>query len=397
MKIGILTYHSPCNFGANLQAYASSKFFESLGYTVRVINYLPLENDNEGRNLTEQEIAHDNFSQHTLNVTRKVYSGEDVYNVVKEEQIDIVAIGSDAVWNKNNRKRLEVFYAKWLFNTELEKKVRVIALSPAFMGSDYRDLTMEERDSFKQGLLKFSAINTRDEWTKNVVNREIVGGEYIKTVNPDPVFLLDQFCDENWVHNESVIASKKYYAITLPKDYMKSMGIFKQRWLDRLKHEVNKRGYLLVELPTPEGYSGYEGFDYVVKYPIDPLQWFLWLKNAKAFVGLRFHAVVSCISSGTPFFSLDSYANLNRGQRVLNLLGYHNKDREWAYRSKIRNIIEGSGLEDYRVNGAQVNTISAKKVVRMLESFPLDKMEAYSNLMATRFKENMVNALNLIK
>ena len=107
--------------------------------------------------------------------------------------------------------------------------------------------------------------------------------------------------------------------------------------------------------------------------------------------------MVSCISSGTPFFSLDSYAYLNKGQRVLNLLGYHKKDREWAYRSKIRNIIEGSGLEEYRVNGAQVNTISAKKVVRMLESFPKEKMEAYRDLMATRFKKNMVNALNLIQ
>lgn len=397
MKIGILTFHTPYNFGANLQAYTSSKYFENLGHSVKVINYMPAGGEHSEQCPVEQETAHNHFSQNTLNVTREVYNGEEVYQVVKEEQFDVVAIGSDAVWNKRNRERLEIFYAKWLWGTDLEKKVRVVALSPAFMGTDFHDLTPTERESFKQALLKFSAINTRDEWTKTVVNREIIGEDFIKNVNPDPVFLLDQFCKEDWKHDERVITSKQYYAITLPKDYMNTMGTAKRYWLHQLKREVNKRGYQLVELPIPDGYSGYDGFDFVVKYPIDPLQWFLWLKNAKAFVGLRFHAVVSCISAGTPFFSLDSYTYLTTRQRILNLLGYHKKDREWAYRSKIRNIIEGSGLEEYRVNGAQVNTISAKKVVRMLESFPIDKMEAYSNLMVNRFKENMGNAINLIK
>ena len=39
MKIGILTYHSGYNFGANLQAFASSSYLKSLGHEVKIINY----------------------------------------------------------------------------------------------------------------------------------------------------------------------------------------------------------------------------------------------------------------------------------------------------------------------------------------------------------------------
>ena len=217
----------------------------------------------------------------------------------------VIAVGSDAIWSKRNRKRLEVFYCKWLWGTDLEDKVRVIALSPAFMGNDYLDLTTEQRENFKAGLLKFHTVNTRDEWTRNVINRDIMGMDYIMETNPDPVFLLNKLCDAEWDKRDSNLDSKGYYIISLPNNYFRQLGWLKRKWLSALKREINQRGYKMVELPTPDGYSGYDGFDYVVKYPIDPLQWYLWIKNAKGFIGLRFHAVVSSISAGTPFFSLE--------------------------------------------------------------------------------------------
>ena len=150
----------------------------------------------------------------------------------------------------------------------------------------------------------------------------------------------------------------------------------------------------MVELPTPDGYSGYDGFDYVVKYPIDPLQWYLWIKNAKGFIGLRFHAVVSSISAGTPFFSLDSYALLNRWQRTLNLFGYHKKDREWGYKSKIKNIIEGSGLEAYRMNSAQIYTMNPRKIINMMERVTKEQILAFRDEKIRLFETNIKKALS---
>lgn len=393
MRIGILTYHNPCNFGANLQAYTSSRYFESLGHTVKVINLILDGGKPTPRCQESQNAAHHHFSQEVLKVTRPVSTGEEILQVVKEEQFDVIAIGADAVWNKKNRKRLEIFYAQWLWGTELEGKIRVIALSPAFMGNDYHDLTSTERESFRNALLKFHSINVRDTWTRDAVNRDIMGSDYIKTLNPDPVFLLHSFCDEEWQHDASQITSKQYYAVSLPKGFSQQLGSYKNQWLRKLKAEVNARGCKLVELPIPEGYSGLDGFDYIVKYPIDPLQWFLWLKNAKGFIGLRFHAVVSCISCGTPFYSFDSYSNLPKWQHYLNLLGYHKSDRSWAYKSKIRNLLEGSGLESYRRNGSQVFGLSPRKIVEKLESQSEAQILAFRDERIATFKSNMEAAL----
>ena len=123
MKIGILTYHAPCNFGANLQAYSSVRFFQLLGHEVKVINYLIKEDIDPKNCAMDQIVAHRLFSQNTLPVTSPVHDGREIYEVVKKECFDVIAIGADAVWNKKDRERLAVFYASWLWNTDLENKV----------------------------------------------------------------------------------------------------------------------------------------------------------------------------------------------------------------------------------------------------------------------------------
>lgn len=125
-------------------------------------------------------------------------------------------------------------------------------------------------------------------------------------------------------------------------------------------------GYKLVELLIPEGKSGMK-FDYTIDYPIDPLQWFLWIKNAKAFCGLRFHAIVSSISNGTPFYSIDSYGDNSRTSKIFDFLGLHNLARKRDVKSKIYNLLQGTILERNRC-GAMIECESPKKVFRILES-----------------------------
>lgn len=38
-KVGVITYHSAYNFGSVLQAYATQKVVQELGYEVKIINY----------------------------------------------------------------------------------------------------------------------------------------------------------------------------------------------------------------------------------------------------------------------------------------------------------------------------------------------------------------------
>jgi hypothetical protein len=391
MKIGLFTYFAGCNFGENLQVYTSQQFFRSIGHEVWVINYrkdsIPYHYE---RYPIEQAVAHKSFVEKRLNLT-KLLSQNDVLDYIIENEFDVVAFGADAIWNKRIREDLFVFTAQWLNGFNQKSDLKVICISPAFMGNTYSELSNEEKDSFKKGLENFTYINVRDCWTRDVVNREIMGSDYIKILNPDPVFLLNDFCVDKW---ETSITKGSYYIVTLPCGITGWERYMIKKWLRVLREKLHQDGLILVELPLPEGVSGFEEFDITVPYPIDPLQWFLWLKNAKAFIGLRFHAVVSCISAGTPFFSLDVYGHIPRWLSYLNRVGVHRWDRKLNTGSKIRNLLEGSGLEDYRINGALPIGLSPNKIVKMFDNFDMKSLIVFRDKNKALFKEHMIEALS---
>ncbi len=392
-KIGILTYHAPCNFGANLQAYSSACFFLSHGYEVKVINYVRTEDRTAKYCDRKQFQGHWNFSQKILPVTRLV-NFDELLSLIDEEQFDVIVLGADAIWNKND---LDVFGMAWLWKSRLKKSIKVVCLSPAFMGRTYLDLPQDKRNEFKDSLLKMSYVNTRDEWTRKKINEEIMGFEYIKKTNPDPVFLLNNLCKELWKPQCIDLQPKKYILISLPARLnQKRFYSIGSLWVRTLKKIVNKNGYKLIELPLPEGVSGLE-FDYTVPYPIDPLQWFLWIKNAAGFVGLRFHAIVSCFSSGIPFFSFDSYGWYSRIWSYLNLVGFHILDRKINTSSKIRNLLEGSGLEHLRINGSLFWTVSPYKVFKMLKNTDAKIILDFRNKMIQKFETNMEEMLECVR
>lgn len=393
MKIAIFTYYNGCNFGAQLQAFASTRFFESQGHEVWIVNFTKDEESFFSRYPKEQIEAHNRFVETKLNITPRL-KHKEVLSYIKDNHFDVVAFGADAIWNKRVREDLRVFSAQWLNDVKIDWGLKVIAISPAFMGNTYSDLSAEEHQSFKKGLGNFTFLNARDSWTKDVINREIMGGEYIKLLNPDPVFLLNQFCDEQWDNINASITHGSYYIMTLPNTLTGWERKRTGRWLRKMRYELHKKGYKLVELPLPEGRSGFDEFDFIVPYPIDPLQWFLWLKNAKAFIGLRFHAVVSCISAGTPFYSLDVYGDVPRWLNYLNRLGFHKWDRKYNVRSKIRNLLEGSRLEQYRINGATPHFLSPHKMVDLMETFDLDSLSAFKEKNVESFRKNMKVALS---
>jgi hypothetical protein len=387
MKIGILTYHSPCNFGANLQAYASMKYFASLGHDTWVINYA-IGPDSAADGQIE---AHNHFSQNVLRVTKKV-TKDDILDLVKEMGFDAIGIGADAVWNKRDVDNLRVFFGDWLFKSDLKNKVKVFAISPAFMGQTYKDLPQNLRDDFKSAIEHFTFLDTRDQWTAHIINEDIAGYELVKTINPDPVFMIDEFIDVDWIHPRFV-QSKKYCLISLSNKENNRVVFLKQLWMNALRNILHRRGYQLIEIPIPNGRSGLS-FDYTVPYPIDPLQWYLWIKNAKFYIGLRFHAVVSCLSSGTPFLSLDSYGKIDtKFHKIISYLGFHGKDHAINKSSKIRNLLDGSGLEQCRINGTFIYMLSPMRVLKNLERVDVEVIRKFRIKNMKLFEANMNQAL----
>lgn len=89
MKIGVLTYHAVCNFGANLQAYCTMKYLQSLDHDVKDINFVAPEYMQQEKVSTKQAIAHWKFSQETLNTTELLNEGgQSLCELVKSEVLN---------------------------------------------------------------------------------------------------------------------------------------------------------------------------------------------------------------------------------------------------------------------------------------------------------------------
>lgn len=377
MKIGILTFHLPTNFGANLQAYASSRFFASFGHDVYVINYARPEDLKNVRQTGElQKDAHKQFVGSRLPLTRQVTTPEELAEIVKEYGLELIIVGADAVWRQP--KDENIYFAQWLFNNHDISHIPVVSMSPAHMGDGFAKLSEEQKKSIEDCLKKFKFITVRDEWTRYVINRDIFNGEpFVERINPDPVFTLSLDETDQWAANGQ--QPKSYVAITLPKDWTVNRRTLIQRtiWFMRLKSQVHRRGLQLVELPVPEGKSGFV-FDYTLPYPINPAQWFLWLKNAKYYIGLRFHAVVSCCANGTPFFSYDTYTGNGKPEK-----------------SKIHSLLKGSPFESFRTD--EITDISPRKLMSMLDSVRKEDVLAFRDAKRRIFEANMNQMLAVVK
>ena len=394
MKVGILTFHRPANFGANLQAYSSCGYFESLGHKVKVINYIRDVDLNYKNRVSQTQIdAHINFVENKLPITKEVYTIKELQTLVKEEKFDLIAIGADAVWRSPNDDC--VFFAKWLFECPEIANIPVISMSAAHMGNGFMNISENKRQAIKDCLDKFAFISTRDTWTRDMINRDIYEGtKKVQTINPDPVFMLDNMNNEIW--DCQGLESKKYYIMSLSANWSKGkMGNKRLAWFNKFKTIVNKNGYKLVELPIPEGPSGMP-FDHTVQFPIDPLQWYLWIKNAKAYCGLRFHAIVSSISAGTPFFSIDSYGTCTRITYLLQKLGLYKLAAKGDENSKIRNILKDSKFEEYRIDSF-IENLPAKRLFNMLEKVNAKEIRDLRDKFINEYVNNMQQMFHAIK
>lgn len=392
MKLGILTYHRPCNFGANLQAFATVRFFQSLGYEAKVIDYVRKADRNyQFVVVSEQLEAHVAFIERRLPLTIQVSDEEGLCSVVRQEIFDAILIGSDAVWRKP--KDNNIYFSQWLFEDPLISNIPVAAISPSHMGNGFQTCTKAQTDSIRKCLEQFKYVAVRDSWTRYVINRDIFGGDsFIQNITPDPVFMLPKLLiNEAW--DKQGHSSHKYILATFDKDWSKSpkRGWLRRLWFNSFKKAVNKAGYELLELPIPEGKSGLS-FDDCIDYPIDPIQWFLWIQNARGFIGIRFHSIVSCIACGTPFYSIDSYCDNSFKNSLLTMFGFRKIARANDQRSKIKNLLYDTKFENYRT-GDCVEFERPKRILHQILECPKEDIQKLGDSCRSRFKSNMQNLL----
>lgn len=395
MKIGLLTLHRPANFGANLQAYTTVCLLKYAGHKVKVIDYIRDTDRDYSNTIPEAQYrAHKEFVENRLPLTRQVSDEKGLIEVTKEERFDAIVIGADAVWRAP--KDHNIYFGQWLKDAPELKDVRIASLSPAHMGDGFKMLEPSQRTELRKCLEHFCFKAVRDSWTAQVINDDIFGGKkFITRINTDPVVMLSQFVrNEKWISDG--IESKKYYLMSLPKNWSNEGHFISKRkkWFSKFKQLVNEAGYMLIELPQSFGPSGMD-FDYTIKEGLDPLQWYLWIMNAKAYCGLRFHAIVSSISSGTPFYSIDAYGDSGRASMLLDIAGFHATARKRDGRSKIYQLLSGTSMEKFRT-GMHIEFESPGKVFHILENVDDSKLRDIKGTKAKVFQQTFSDLLKAI-
>lgn len=324
MKIGILTYYRVNNFGANLQAYSTYCYLKHHGHKPIFIHYMSESLYKACNDISDgdvQKVAHIKFvDSHIKEQTEWCSNLLQVQEAIKKHKIEAVIIGSDAVLQhhpllsrirKGSRKPFFIekvgkdrMFPNLFWGTGLNIKKAMLSVSS--QNSRFQLFSPWLKHKMRNTLRSVSYISVRDEWTAQMI-KSITGT--LPAVTPDPVFAFNYNCGHSVPSKHDVV--KRH---NIPDDYVLvclRSQIYTKKELQLLKNKFSNIGYACVAFPISTGIKFKHPFDYEIKCPLEPLDWYSLIKNSKAYIGCNMHPIVVSLHNAVPCFSFDDYLNLN--------------------------------------------------------------------------------------
>jgi hypothetical protein len=342
-NIGLITYHATHNYGAVLQAYATQKTIENMGFNCKIINFQPdtmkyfnalykLPTGGEIPITIKGIVAaiYRVLRYFTYDKKRRIRAGKFVdfvrtrlnitreYNSVKalsESNLDydIVITGSDQTWNihcplwKVNG-RINDYSAAYFLGFVKSGKKASFAASTSHTKAD-------ELEIYRDLLMQYEYLTVRDSLSKPEV--EAVTNKDIHVVL-DPVFLLSK---EEWM--ESLNIPVEPY-IKTPYALLYSISGHKE--LENLAAEAavyarNKSLALVCVTPN----ACVKIHDSIQIYDAGPSDFLNLYYNARFVFAHTFHAIVFSIVFRKPFFAFN-YKHDRKDIRKSSLLKMLNMD-----------------------------------------------------------------------
>lgn len=356
MKIGILTYHSVYNFGANLQTYSTVEYLKNNEFEPIVINWIPedLESRYDKNIPIEQANAHKKFIKNFLPCTAICRNNMDIAQVIKKENINGIIVGSDAVLqhtpflSRFSLKRKGIIFKKhpgsdvvfpnpfWgSFIPYLDKKISVVIMSASSQNTSFNYILGNLKKSMNSSLNQFKFITVRDNWTRKMV-KYLTHGTIIPSITPDPVFAYNQNIKNQLTKKEIL---KKF---GLPENYLlfslRNPNCVSMKWLVSFKLIVEKNDMSCVVLPMPNGIKFDHPFSKVIDLPLSPDEWYGLIRFSSGYVGENMHPIVVALHNNVPFYSFDSYG-------VIKYKFFVNESS-----SKIYDLLYNAGFLDNRIS-----------------------------------------------
>jgi len=400
MKLGLLTFHSVCNFGANLQTLSTLAWLRAHGHDVKVIDWSPHRDLALYRGVPEvQQEAHQGFFRRHYDLTAPCLDDQDVARAIEDNGLESIIIGSDAVFQyvswrtalvPNRRGCIRWFRLtpdqRWpnpflgTFLDRLRRWIPVAYLAISAQNADYRRMSRMELNRFRRHYARFVAITVRDSWTQGLFER-IFPGACPPPIVPDPVFGLNQNYMRSHPMNirERFGLPERYILVTFPR----APG-YSSDWLAAFRTECGRNGQACLSLPLPQDtHLRFPDPAANIPLPLTPEEWFQLLAGASGYVGVNMHPVVTCMHTATPFFSFDHYGLFSARRGV-----------ETPAASKVFDLLNRAGLLECYHNVWQPLQPAPADVFRRLMDFDRDRCDALARL---RFREYKAGMNNLVR
>lgn len=340
-NVGIITFHCSYNYGSALQAYALQTYIESLGFQVKIIDFV-MQQDFEQYKLfrtslyrrqikslmadilffpyhLKRKINFETFSKTKMHLTAKRYFSNEALKQINPE-FDIFVCGSDQIWNLDCTHGIEPAY----FLDFAEDSKKRIAYAPSLAHTTFE---MNQKESLKKLLEKFDAISVREESTAPYL-RTITNQKIETTL--DPTLLLDQseylkLADGNF--------HKKDYIFVYLLEANKEMI----RYCETLK---KKTGLPMYYLSAKVNCGFHEGKNL---FGISPQLFLSYIYHAKYVVTNSFHATVFSVLFHKQFCT---FPTTRSSARMVDLLEKLNlRDRIFSTNFKLDEEIDYTDVE----------------------------------------------------
>ncbi|MBR5730205.1 MAG: polysaccharide pyruvyl transferase family protein [Prevotella sp.] len=407
MKIGLMAYHSACNFGATLQLLSTYSYLTSQGHDPIIINWIPDDLEKYYRCCTPQEqfnsqkvVRHQIWKETSL-----CRNSQEVAEVIKNESIDAVIVGSDAVAqchplferitfpckriiaigkNTSDREFPNPYWGVW--QDFLEKPIPMAVMSASCQDSSYKLIPSRIRKEMRKRILSYNYLSVRDTWTRNMM-AYLSKNQAVPPVTPDPVFAFNQNAKSLIPTREEIL--KRYH---LPEKYMllsfldKSSPSVSQEWIDSFARLAETESVTCVMLPFSHGNS-FGFLPHSISLPLSPIDWYALIKYSQGYVGNNMHPIVVSLHNQVPFYSFDTY-----GTRHLNGLVANSKS------SKIKHILDMAGLQDYRTDSLSRHpqVPNPERVFQLVMNFDPTKSEHFATKCLDSYNEMMHQILTAI-
>lgn len=336
-KVGIITIVNVNNYGAELQAFATFRKLQLMGYNAEIINYLYYKDwryidskmsrsfnsmSIKGKIIyfakyrvasfvlnkilplickdVKQRIANFNsFHQHNTRFSKLYKSMKDLYT--DTPIYDVYMVGSDQVWNPNASSSIEPYFLTFAPHSAL-----TVSYASSFGVSKIENNSIANR--IKLGLSSIKTISVRESSGVNLV-KELTGRT--AQLVCDPTLLLNK---SEWTMFMKPVSN-------MPQRYVLIYQLSKSDAIVKLATRIGKQEQIPVYRICKRAFKVKKDKGVVNILNAGPSEFLSLITNASFIITNSFHGTAFSINFDVPFYTVVS-AKKKNNNRMESLLDY---------------------------------------------------------------------------